>query len=184
MHIKRPANDTGPCGPHSHVFPVGNVRFNRDDAPPKPCNDPGLPPAIRAGEATVLLACTGITDDGLCLDVVLETGRASVLLASKICEREAIAEARRIGALHGARLVMLSLSGHRVALEPAPVPAARRQGSPLSGRRPRFLARRQPGFDPQIVGESTASERNGQAERAEQAAGHQPGKKQEAGVAI
>lgn len=143
-----------------------------------PCNDPGLPPAGRAGEATVLLVCTGLTDDGLCLDVVLETGRTSTLLASKISERDAIAEARRIGALHGARLVMLSLSGHRVALEPAPVPLARRHGSPLSGRRPRFLARRQPGFDPLAYVDATVSE------RVEETAGNKAGKKQEAGVAI
>jgi hypothetical protein len=154
------------------------VRFNRPDDAPTPCNDPGLPPAARAGEASVLLVCTGLADDGLYLDVVLETGRSSTLLASKVSERDAIAEARRIGALHGARLVMLSLSGHRVALEPAPVPLPRRHGSPLSGRRPRFLARRQTGFD--LLADCAAAASEG----AEQAAGHEPGKKQEAGVAI
>jgi hypothetical protein len=178
MQIKRPANDTGLWAPYGRVLTACDVRSHRSDEAPLPCNDPGLPPAGRAGEATVLLVCTGLTDDGLCLDVVLETGRTSTLLASKISERDAIAEARRIGALHGARLVMLSLSGHRVALEPAPVPLARRYGSPLSGRRPRFLARRQPGFDPLAYVDIAVSE------RAEETAGNKTGKKQEAGVAI
>jgi len=178
MQIKRPANDTGSWAPYGHALSECDVRFNRPDNAPMPCNDPGLPPAARAGEASVLLVCTGLADDGLCLDVVLEIGRSTTLLASKISERDAIAEARRIGALHGARLVMLSLSGHRVALEPAPVPLARRYGSPLSGRRPRFLARRQPGFDVLACCDAAASE------SADKAAGHEPGKKQETGVAI
>jgi hypothetical protein len=191
MRIKRSANDVEPWEnesrenktwePCAHVVPEHNARFFQRGVVPQPCNDPGLPPAGRAGEATVLLVCTGLSDNGLSLDVVLETSRSSTVIASKVSERDAIAEARRIGALHGAHLAMLSLSGHRVSLEPAPLPFARRYGSPLSGRRPRFLTRRKPGFD---LTACRSVELASDAVEGEQAAEHQPGEKQESGVAI
>jgi len=154
---------------------------------PAPCNDPGRPPRGAHG-ATVLLICTGLNADDLQLDVVLtnDRGRETVLRGG-VSERDAIAEARRLAALHGAPLAMLSLSGHLVQLESAPHPAPRRLGSPLSGRRPRFLANRQVGLSAKAA---SGVERQGDPgqergyDRREPGIGGKPGGKNESGIAV
>ncbi len=115
---------------------------------PEAANDDGAGEGHEALPRTLLLICTGSGQDGLVLDLVLRHGAWEKVLLNGISEREAIAEARRLSGLHGARLAMLSMTGHIVELEPAPIPAPRRLGSPLSGRRPRFLARRKVGMPP------------------------------------
>lgn len=189
MWMNKPAN--GPdrdewSGPIGQVVREWTVRpnFSRSDLP-FPCNDPGFPPKSSAGNCMVLLVCTGTEGSDLSLDVVLRTARGDQTLLCGVSERDAIAEARRIGALYGAPLAMLSLTGHLVQLEPASPASPRRLGSPLSGRRPRFLARRKVGIVAVPAAES-ASERklDGNSERAQKGASGKPGGQNEAGIAI
>ncbi len=154
---------------------------------PPPCNDPGFAPRSQHSDSLVLLVCTGMEGGALSLDVVLRTAKGDQTLAAAVSERDAIAEARRIGALYGASLAMLSLSGHMVQLEPPQPPAPRRNGSPLSGRRPRFLARRKVGLAaPAHAEPEAASERkqDGSVDRGQHGAGGQTGGKNKAGIAI
>ncbi len=154
---------------------------------PAPSNDPGFPPKGVGHDCTVLLVCTGTDGEELSLDVVLRTPKGEQTIAVKVPERDAIAEARHIGALYGAPLAMLSLTGHLVQLEPASPPAPHRYGSSLSGRRPRFLARRQTGLMPvPLVAAEPVSERksDGHGEWSQKGAGSETGSQQETGVAI
>ena len=133
----------------------------------------------------VLLVCTGTDDGALSLDVVLRTTRGEQTLLVGVSERDAIAEARRIGALYGAPLAMLSLTGHLVQLEPASPASPRRLGSPLSGRRPRFLARRKVGVVVPAAAELPSERKlDGNGERAQKGVGGQTGGQNEAGIAI
>lgn len=174
-HIPRP--DDGE--PAARVLPA--LPQLRVSAPPPACNDPGVPARGCEGQPTVLLVCTGLDDAGLHLDVVLRAQGTEQILASRIGERDAIAEARRIAMLYGARLAMLSLAGHLVQLEPAQQPSPRRGGSPLSGRRPRFLCRRKTGLP--VTGRALSGAEKSR-ETVQPGAGDEAGEQDEAGIAV
>ncbi len=189
MWMNRPAN--GPdrderSGLIGQVMREWTFRpnFSKFDIP-APCNDPGFAPKSPDNNCIVLLVCTGTEGSDLSLDVVLRTARGEQTLLIGVSERDAIAEARRIGALYGAPLAMLSLTGHLVQLEPASLPSVRRLGSPLSGRRPRFLTRRKVGVQVQPTNEAPSERKlDTYAERSQKGASSQPGSQNETGVAI